>query len=343
MGLSKRMRVSLVIGAPLVVALAVALVAGFMVSGAHASPTCTQTGYVRDAINLTAAQINPTGTVKGDVNATGCNIGVYYSAGHTGTVNGAEIHGANYYGVVNHGGSVTVKNSNIHDIGETPFNGTQHGVGIYWVFNSASTGTISNNHVWNYQKGGIVVNGTGSPVMVSGNTVTGQGPIPYIAQNGIQIGYGAQAQVMNNTVTGNSYSGGNYASDGGILVVGGPCYGGDYTSGTQIVGNTVKDNDVGVYLSNLADDCVSPPPTATNIKVVNNTISDDAVTNTTGDGTFGYQAGVSDVGVNDKIINNDISGVGYTPVVSDMPYLRFIDADPTSYSPQVKVHANSTP
>ena len=45
----------------------------------RALAACTQTGFVRDGINLTAALINPTGTVSGDVDATGCNIGIYYS------------------------------------------------------------------------------------------------------------------------------------------------------------------------------------------------------------------------------------------------------------------------
>src|SRR5579859_2005390 len=70
---------------------------------ASAATSCTATGFYRDGINLTAARINPSGTVSGDVDATGCNIGVFYGAGATGTVNGANIHNANYFGVVNDG------------------------------------------------------------------------------------------------------------------------------------------------------------------------------------------------------------------------------------------------
>lgn len=40
---------------------------------------------------------------------------------------------------------------------------------------------------------------------VAGNVVTGDGPIDYIAQNGIQIGFGA-ALVRENAVSGNVYS-----------------------------------------------------------------------------------------------------------------------------------------
>lgn len=294
------------------------------------------TGFYRDGINLTAASINPTGTVSGDLDATGCNIGVFYGAGSTGVVNGANIHNANYFGVVNDGGNVTVENSSIHDIGETPLNGDQHGVAVYWVYGASGTGSITNNQIWNYQKGGIVVNGVGSVANVTGNTVTGQGPVNYIAQNGIQIGYGASATVMRNTVTGNSYTGTSTVS-GGIIVVGGPCYGAAYTTNTQIAGNTVVNNDVGIWLTNIDADCVSAPTTQTNIHVVNNTISNDGLHNNYG-GT-GYQAGVADQGDNDKIIHNAISGAGYDPATSATAYLVAIDAA-SSFTNHAKIHAN---
>ena len=310
--------------------------------GAATATTCTQTGFIRDSINMTAALINPSGTVSGDVDATGCNIGVFYDHG-SGTVSNANIHGANYFGVVAYGDlnnvSVDVKGSSIHDIGETPFNGTQHGVGIYFrAFNAfAATGTISGNTVTRYQKGGIVTNGPGTSAQVRDNTVTGLGPVDFIAQNGIQVGYGANAQVMRNVVTGNAYTGLNFASSGGIIVVGGDCYGGPLTTGTQIVGNTAAGNDVGVFLSNIADAaCTLAPATATNVKVVNNTITDNAVTNVSGNGATGYQAGVSDVGNNDKIINNTISGVGYNATLN--PGVAF--AIDTSLDNRPKVHAN---
>src|SRR4029077_21264323 len=71
---------------------------GFLIDNVSlASGTCTPTGLMRDGIDLTAAQIG--GNVMGPLDATGCNIGVYYEPGTTGTVNGADIHGANYYGV----------------------------------------------------------------------------------------------------------------------------------------------------------------------------------------------------------------------------------------------------
>lgn len=303
----------------------------FSVSPAFA---CTATDFFRDSINMTAALINPVGTVTGTVNATGCNIGVYYdSNGSGGTVKGADIFGSNYFGVLVNGDngpvSVDVLNSTIHDIGESPLNGTQHGVGVYYrsfELGGSATGKVSGTVLNNYQKGGIVVNGIGSNVVVSGNTVNGEGPVSYTAQNGIQFGFGSSGSAMKNTVTGNSYIGTSTAS-GGILVVGGDCYGGPLTTGIQVVQNIVRNNDVGVWLSNIEADCITPPSNQTNIKVVNNTISNDACTN-------GYQAGVSDQGNNDKIINNTISGIGYAT-----PCGFAVDAD-TSSTNRPKVHAN---
>ncbi len=170
------------------------------------------TGYVRDGITLTAARIG--GTVTGDIDATGCNIGAYFDSASPGSVSDADIYGANYFGVVVNGGSVDIANSSIHDIGETPFNGTQHGNAVYYAYGSSSTGTVSGNHIWDYQKGGIVANGTGTSVSITGNVVTGLGPVNFIAQNGIQLGWGAVGIVEDNTVTGNTYTGGGWASCG---------------------------------------------------------------------------------------------------------------------------------
>src|SRR2546423_12555155 len=127
---------------------------------------CTPTGFFRDSINMTAAVINPTGPVTGVVNATGCNIGVYYGPGTSGQIKGAEIFGANYFGVVANGDAddinLDILNSNIHDIGENPHNGTQHGVAIYWrafFLGGGGSGWIVGKTIIAFQKGGGVSKG----------------------------------------------------------------------------------------------------------------------------------------------------------------------------------------
>lgn len=342
------------------IALATAIIAAFGVAflpGAAMAATCTPTGFYRDGINLTAAVNTQSGNanVTGPVDASGCNIVVYYGPGTTGTVNGANISGANYnanisganyYGVVVAGAAVNVTNSSISNIGENPLNGDQHGVAVFYTtlngdssgnndnvaIPDPATGTLSGSTISLYQKNGVVVSGTGASVVVKGNTVTGQGPVGYIAQNGIEFGRGASGSASNNTVTGNQYTGPNGASSGGFLVFGGPGYGVPYTTGISITNNTATSNDVGVFLSNT-DANGNAPSTRTNNTVKFNTITNSAVTNTTGDSpTCGYQAAVSDVGTKDGIVNNSISGVGYTPTVggdctgTPSAFLRFIDA-----------------
>lgn len=301
--------------------------------------TCTATGFYRDNINMTAALINP-GSISGQlIDATGCNVAVYYDHdGAGGTLKNNEIMGANYFGVLVNGDdgivSVDVIGNNIHDIGEDPLNGTQHGVAIYYrgfSDTSAVTGKISGNTITGYQKGGIVANGQATQVTISENTVTGSGHVTFIAMNGIQVGYGAAATVTKNDVSGNSFIGypGDGSASGGIIVVGGDCYGGNLTTGVQIVQNTVSNNDVGVYLSNLDAACAAPAE-QTNVKVVNNTITNDQCFNTS------YIAAVSDVGNNDKIINNRISGYSCQTVYNAG---NAIDAS-TDFTNRPKVHAN---
>ena len=200
-----------------------------------------------------------------------------------------------------------------------------------WQFAYQDFGDDLRQHDNQLPETGIVTNGD-VDANITDNVVTGAGPINYIAQNGIQVGFGATAQVMRNVVSNNSYTG-TSAADGGILVVGGPGYSGDFCVNSQSVKNTLVNNDVGVFVSQLEADGVSPPATQTNIKVVNNTISNGAITN-----GFIYQAGVSDVGNNDKIIANRISGAGYD-AGNVCGCLFFVDAS-IPFTNRPKVHAN---
>jgi hypothetical protein len=208
--------------------------------------------------------------------------------------------------------------------------GCQYGVGImigreYWptadfgtdkVEDFAGSATITHTTVSGYQKGGIVVDGPKASALVSDNTVTGAGPYSalgkIIAQNGIQISRGASAQVLDNTVSGNQYSGAGAASSAGVLLYGG-C-GDPLVKDVSVAGNMLTNNDVGADLSNSDPNCANPPSTRTNDVVTGNRISDSAVTNTSGASTTplcGYQAGVQEFGNHDVITENHISGTGY--------------------------------
>lgn len=68
------------------------------------------------------------------------------------------------------------------------------------------TATIDNSTVSDYQKTGILAN-CDVVVSVTANTVQGVGPVDYIAQNGVQIGFGASGEVSGNTISDNFYTG----------------------------------------------------------------------------------------------------------------------------------------
>ncbi|MDX6588502.1 MAG: hypothetical protein QOI31_2975 [Solirubrobacterales bacterium] len=168
---------------------------------AEAAP-CTPVSTSQGA--MTAQLVNPA-NVTSTVNASGCDIGVYYNVGATGAINAADISGANKYGVFNDGGAVTVSNSDIHEIGNVPFDGVQIGVAVR--YSNGATGSVTNSDIYRYQKNGFVISGQGTNVDVVGNSVTGNGPVAYIAQNGVQYSFGATGTVDSNDISDHYYTG----------------------------------------------------------------------------------------------------------------------------------------
>jgi hypothetical protein len=207
------------------------LVSGIAYSHVHAaSAVCLPVPPPGDGkfgtLLLTAAVVvlSPT-TVTGKVNAAGCDFGVYIAASASGTTVTATVTDAKQVGVFNDGAtSVTVKGSTVSCTGNhagtntgpcidfSP-NGAQTGIDVY--YSCTGTGTISSNTINQYQKGGITVRDLDS-VTVTGNNVTGLGLVNFIAQNGIEFGFGScgptvstanVGQVTGNTVTDNQYNG----------------------------------------------------------------------------------------------------------------------------------------
>jgi nitrous oxidase accessory protein NosD len=60
--------------------------------------------------------------------------------------------------------------------------------------------------IHDFQKNGITANEAGTAAFIRRNVVTGMGPTTAIAQNGIQIGFGAGGEIGKNTVTNNVYA-----------------------------------------------------------------------------------------------------------------------------------------
>lgn len=165
--------------------------------------TCTPTGLIRDGRDLTAAVVNPP-AFTGPLDAAGCDIGIYVGPGATSSIVDADIFNAVYFGLAVQTGKATISGSSVHDIGDTPLSGAQHGVAIAYL--EGASGTADGNTVWNYQKNGMLVNGDGTSADLTNNTVTGSGPTRRIAQNGIQVSRGATANLSGNVVSDNIYT-----------------------------------------------------------------------------------------------------------------------------------------
>jgi len=173
------------------------------------------------------------------------------------TVNGSQgsaptACSPNYIGILFLGASGEVIDSTVENINLQNVNlyGCQSGDGILVQSPSSQSSTVSivGNNVVGYQKNGITCNDQGTTCAVNDNTVSAlTAAQPYIAQNGIQIGFGAVGSVTGNTVSGNecdlsSICGPNYITQtqgSGILTY-------ESGQGTVIRHNTVEGNDIGI-------------------------------------------------------------------------------------------------
>ena len=154
--------------------------------------------------------------------------------------------------LVDNGGSATIRDNHITEIHDTPFSGCQNGVGVQvGRFDSSTapgtilpgTAKVFKNSIDNYQKNGVSIDEAGTFGEVAHNTITGIGPTAVIAQNGIQVAYGASAVVSHNEVSENRYTGDFYVATG-ILLFDDPSIapGGAIT----VEHNKVTRNDVGI-------------------------------------------------------------------------------------------------
>ncbi|MEA2518332.1 MAG: hypothetical protein QOF49_412 [Chloroflexota bacterium] len=298
---------------------------------AVAGASCIATGAVdRDGTALTARIVNPVRPVTGRVDATGCEVGVYFSRG-TGKVVHADVFGARYYGVLIDGNGhhvvADVRNSTIHDIGELPLSAARHGEGVaYRGFGGTANGTVAGNRIWNFQEAGINLTGPGASGLAFRNRVTGRGETDVISQNGIQVIFGAHGTVRANAIANLRYTGPNFGN--GVLVVGGEGYGQPDTRDVTIDRNVITGADIGINVFEI-DEAGNPSPLPTRIVMTRNVIRNDRLTNIAGwSDDLGLQAGIADYANGDRIVGNRISGLGYdadacgaaavcTPILTD--------------------------
>ncbi len=133
--------------------------------------------------------------------------------------------------------------------------GCQNGLGIFVESNALGTGkvTITGNTVDNFQKNGITLHLGAATGTISKNAVTGIGPTTAIAQNGIEVAYGATATILGNSVSQIAYTGLYYPAtlSSGILLYGSQATGSPtypYLTPPSVTGNTITSSQVGVAL-----------------------------------------------------------------------------------------------
>lgn len=137
------------------------------------------------------------------------------------TLDGAGLGNSNNrfvgLGFWNGGGSLS--DAEVLNVMDTPFSGTQHGVGVYSANDTGGPYTIalSNVQVLDFQKTGVALTGAGLTVDLDDVTTVGQGPTNVTAQNGIQISGGAGGTVDNCAISDIAWTGGTWTATGFLL------------------------------------------------------------------------------------------------------------------------------
>ncbi len=205
------------------------------------------------------------------------------------------IYFRNASGAINGGAVLNMQNS--------PLNGAQNGLGIYVQANGPNVATVDTVGVTvtGYQKNGITYNGCGCALaidgvatgVVSGNTVAGAGDVSVIAQNGIQVGFGAgPVTVTGNTINGHRYTGNPANGTGsGILVFS--------SSNNDITLNQVSDGNNGVVFQGGSFSLCDPGDSTGNSATCNQITGHDA---------FSYEVGVSADAAANNVQDNAITG-----------------------------------
>lgn len=182
-------------------------------------------------LGVTGAIVNPTPVVANTTSLfSGAAMAAIVLVKDTtrATVDGLTVDGAgngiagcapNLVGIFYRNASGTISNNAVRGIKLSPgLLGCQNGLGIFVQSGGGgkSVVNIEGNSVHDFQKNGITGNEPGTDIRVSKtNVVTGWGATLFLAQNGVQIGFGATGRVDSNVVSGHEWTGCTGACGGG--------------------------------------------------------------------------------------------------------------------------------
>ena len=168
---------------------------------------------------------------------------------------GTDLIGLLYQATSGHSASGTAETNNV--VSTTPTNagcGSGLGIEVEAGTNGSASVTLLQNSVSLYGKNGITCGGIGVNCNITSNTITST-PTAQVAQNGVQVGFGAHGSVTRNFISGNVWTA--YGTDtnpevqsdfaSGVLLYGaGLNSSGKTTNSTTVSGNILKNNQTGV-------------------------------------------------------------------------------------------------
>jgi Thrombospondin type 3 repeat len=241
------------------------------------------------------------GTDQGSPCSNGTGTALVLVSNATGVaLNGLSVDGSlaatadppRFVGIYYRNASGTISGGSVKDIRNDPLDGVQNGQAILVQAKGPNVAVVNTSGVGvsGYQKNGITYNGCGcanavdgtAQGAITGNVITGAGSTPLIAQNGIQVGFGAgPVSISGNTISGDFYSGDpNNGTATGILLFS--------TTNNVVQGNTVDDSNTGVAMEGGSFDLCDPGDTVGNTVTCNRVqqnqvgVSTDASANTVG-------------------------------------------------------------
>jgi hypothetical protein len=266
-------------------------------------------------INGNGAVIQPSSVISDTTQGSPCSNGVGTAillvSGVSGiALNDVSVDGSlinpmppRFIGISYRNASGSITGGSVTNIKNSPLDGAQNGLGIYVQAKGPNVATVDVDGVTvsGYQKNGITFNGCGCADTVDGiatgsitnSVAAGAGAVPVIAQNGIQVGFGAgPVTIQGNDVSGHRYTGNPANGTGaGILI---------FSSQNNLIeGNNVEGGNNGIVFQGGSFSLCVAGDSRNNLATCNRIADHDA---------FAYEVGVSADSASNSVNDNSIVG-----------------------------------